>query len=181
MLRVLFALLLLLAFWAALLISLKPTPPPWLAKLLPGALAAVQSARSITAKPVASRYFDVRNSSKASDAQLGFVIRTLEADYEAIHQLLGLPPTDRIPVLVSDGQGTAVTDGTRLNVFYDNGVLDITYAPFFLALQSGGEQIKLSGDLFYVILVVIFAAALAVSVVLLRRMRVAAVLRLGEQ
>jgi hypothetical protein len=38
---------------------------------------------------VESCYFDVRNNSDASDAQVRGVVRTLETDYEAIAQLVG--------------------------------------------------------------------------------------------
>ncbi len=115
---------------------------------MPGAFHLVQSVRAIGAEKVDSRYFDVRNNSDASQTQVDFMVRTLEADYEAINAFLGATSQSRIPVLLTNGSGPALADGVQLNVFYDRGVINLDSAPFFLVLLGYGKPITTERDLF---------------------------------
>lgn len=139
--RIIIALVVLVVFWAAIGYTFWP-------ELMPGLLRTVQSARSIGAQEVESRYFDVRNNSDASDAQVRGVVRTLETDYKAILEFVGRSPGDPIPVLITNGVGPALADGFRLNVFYDNGLLNLDTAPFFLVFFSHGEGFGLDVNFF---------------------------------
>ncbi len=138
--RALLALIILLAFWGAIAYTLWP-------QLLPGLFGTVQAVRGIGAETIDSRYFNVRNNSDASKAQIGFVIKTLETQYEAIRELLGVSTDERISVLITNGSGPALAEGRQLNVFYDNGILNIDTAPFFLALLSNGGSVRLNENL----------------------------------
>jgi hypothetical protein len=139
--RSLIALAVFLAFLGAVAYTTWP-------QLVPGAFHLVQSVRAIGAEKVESRYFDVRNNSDASQAQVDFMVRTLEADYEAINAFLGTPGQDRIAVLLTNGSGPALADGVQLNVFYDRGVINLDSAPFFLVLLSEGKPVTPDRDLF---------------------------------
>jgi hypothetical protein len=139
--RTVIALIVLLVFWGAIGYTLWP-------ELVPGLLRTVQSVRGIGAEEAESRYLDVRNNSDASDAQVRGVIRTLEIDYEAVLEFLGRSPGDPIPVLITNGYGPAMADGLRLNIFYDNGVLNLDTAPFFLVFLSQGEEFGFDTDFF---------------------------------
>jgi len=139
--RTVVALVVLLVFWGAIGYTLWP-------ELMPGLLRAAQSVRGIGAQEVESLYFEVGNNSDASDAQVRGVVRTLEADYEAILEFLGRAPGDPIPVLITNGAGPSMADGSRLNVFYDNGVLNLDTAPFFLVFLSQGEEFGFEVDFF---------------------------------
>jgi len=139
--RTLIALAVFLAFLGAVAYTTWP-------QLVPGVFHLVQSVRAIGAEKVESRYFDVRNNSDASQAQVDFMVRTLEADYEAINAFLGSPGQGRIPVLLTNGSGPALADGTQLNVFYDRGVINLDSAPFFLVLLGDGKPVTPDRDLF---------------------------------
>jgi hypothetical protein len=139
--RTLIALAIFLAFLGAVAYTTWP-------QLVPGAFHLVQSVRAIGAEKVESRYFDVRNNSDASQTQVDFMVRTLEADYEAINAFLGAPGQSRIPVLLTNGSGPALADGVQLNVFYDRGVIDLDSAPFFLVLLGDGQPVTPDRDLF---------------------------------
>ncbi len=139
--RTLIALAVFLAFLGAVVYTSWP-------QLVPGIFHLVQSVRAIGAEKVESRYFDVRNNSDASQTQVDFMVRTLEADYEAINAFLGAPSQGRIPVLLTNGSGPALADGVQLNVFYDRGVINLDSAPFFLVLLGDGQPVTTDRDLF---------------------------------
>jgi hypothetical protein len=130
--RTAIAVAVLLAFWGAVAYTFWP-------EILPALLRAVGSIRGAGAKEVASAYFEVRDNSTADEAQARRAIDRLEADYAAIHEFLGRQPGYRVPVLIANGPGPALTDGVRLNLFYDRGSIDLSTAPFFLVLLSEGE------------------------------------------
>ena len=140
-LRTLIALVVLFLFWGAVVYTFWPE---W----MPHLLGVVQSVRGIGAESFESTYFDVRNSSGASAAQVREAVRLLETDYQAILEFLQLAPGDPISVLITDGYGPALAEGYRLNLFYGNGVLDLDTAPFFLAFLSQGRPFDLKVDLF---------------------------------
>jgi hypothetical protein len=125
--RTIIALVVLLIFWSAVGYTFWPD-------LMPGLLWTVQSARSIGADTVASQYFEIRNNSDASDAQVNYILKTLEADYQAVLELLNHLPGEPIPVVLTNGQGPAIFDGAQFNIFYDNGVINLDTAPFFMPL-----------------------------------------------
>ena len=131
-LRTIIALVVLLAFWGATAYAFWP-------EILPALLRTVQSVRGIGAEEVESAHFEVRDNSSASEAQVRRAVERLEADYAAIHHFLGRQPEYRVPVLITDGRGPALTDGLRLNLFYDRGRTDLSTAPVFLVLLSEGE------------------------------------------
>jgi hypothetical protein len=126
------ALAVVLVFWGALGYTFWP-------ELLPGLLRAVQSLRGIGAREVESTYFEVRNGSSAGEEEVRAAVRELDGDYAAIERFLGRRPAYRIPALITNGSGPALTDGLRLNLFYDGGTIDLSTAPFFLVLLSEGE------------------------------------------
>ncbi len=140
--RTLIALAVFLAFLGAVAYTSWP-------QIVPGAFHLVQSVRAIGAEKVESRYFDVSNNSDAGQTQVNFMVRTLEADYEAIDAFLGpMGGQNRIPVLLTNGSGPALADGIQLNVFYDRGVINVDSAPFFLVLLGDGKPVTLDRDLF---------------------------------
>jgi hypothetical protein len=51
-------------------------------------------------------------------------------------------------VLFTNGPGVAVADEKGLNIFYDNGVMNVDTAPFFLALIVGGRSFSMDSSLF---------------------------------
>ena len=128
----LIAALFLLVFFGAIGYTFWP-------ELMPALFRSVQTVRTLNAEQMASQYFDVRNGSQASEAQVSGVVKTLEQDYAAITEFLGIETGARIPLLFTDGPGPALADGAALNVFYDNGVMNIDTAPFFLALLADGK------------------------------------------
>ena len=130
----------LLLFFSALGFNFLPA-------LVPSVLHSVQTVRTIGAEQVASGPFDVRNSSGASVAQIAGILHTLEQDLVAINSFTAITPTNQIPVLITDGIGPALADGTGLNIFYDNGVLNLDTAPFFLVLLADGKGIDFGGNL----------------------------------
>jgi len=140
-LRVLIAGTVLLAFLGLVGYSFWP-------ELAVSLFGAVQSMRGIGAEEFESQYFEVRNNSDASDAQVRGVVATLENDYQAIAEYLGRSPSDPIPVLITNGQGMALIDGDRLNVFYDQGVLDLNSAPFFLVFLMEDRRLEADTNIF---------------------------------
>jgi hypothetical protein len=131
--RTILALMVLLIFWGAIGYTFWP-------ELMPSLLRTVQSVRSIGADTIGSRYFEIRNNSDASQAQVNHIIRTLETDFQAVLDLLGRQPGEPIPVVLTNGQGPAIFDGVQYNIFYDNGVIDIDTAPFFMTLAVDGKS-----------------------------------------
>jgi hypothetical protein len=99
----------------------------------------VQSARGLGAQQVGSRYFHVRNRSSADQARVRTAVQTLEADYEAIQAYLGNSSGYPVPVLITDGPGPSLTDGTRLDLFYDGQAIDLGPAPLFLVMLWEGD------------------------------------------
>lgn len=134
------ALLLLGIFWAAIGYTFWP-------QLMPALFRSVQTVRTLGAETVTDPYFDVRNASRASDAQVSGLLRSLGASYAAITTFLGIDPPPRISILITDGGGPAIADGVQLNVFYDNGVMNVDTAPFFLVLLADGQGVDLAGSL----------------------------------
>lgn len=141
LLRTLLALAVLLAFFGAVGYTFWP-------QLMPALLGLVGKAQSLGAETVESKYFEVRNNSQASQPQLKTAIRTLEADYEAIVRYTGQQPENPIPVLFTDGQGMTFAEGNQLTVYYDNGVIDLSSAPFFLVFLTSGNSFLSEGNLF---------------------------------
>jgi hypothetical protein len=123
---------LLVAFWGAIGYTFWP-------EIVPGLLRVVQSARGLGAQEIESRYFYVRDRSSADQARIRTAVQTLEADYEAIQAYLGGSSGYPIPVLITDGPGPSLTDGTRLDLFYDGQAIDLGPAPFFLVLLWEGD------------------------------------------
>ena len=136
----LIAVLFLLVFFGAIGYTFWP-------ELMPALFRSVQTVRTLNAEQMASQYFDVRNGSQASEAQVSGVVKTLEQDYGAITDFLGIEADARIPLLFTDGPGPALADGAALNVFYDNGVMNIDTAPFFLALLADGKGFAIDKNL----------------------------------
>jgi len=59
---------------------------------------------------------------------------------------LGREPEDPIPVLLTDGNAPAYADRSTLYVFYDQGIISLDTAPFFLAYVVAGPP---SGSLLF--------------------------------
>ncbi len=137
--RVVLAALALLFFWSAIGYGFWP-------ELAPRLLLWVQPLRGIGAGEVESQYFEVRNKSSASDRQVQRMIERLEQDYVALTAFLGREPERRIPVLLTDGNAPAYADRGTLYVFYDQGVISLDTAPFFMAVVIAGPP---SGFLFF--------------------------------
>ena len=129
--RTAIALTLLVAFWAGLAYTFWP-------ELAPALLRLVQSARGVGATQIESTYLEVRNNSSAGETEVREAVARLDADVEAIQAYLGRETDYRIPVLIADGTGPALTDGLRLTVLHDDGVIDLSTAPFLLVLLSEG-------------------------------------------
>jgi len=149
--RVILATLALLLFWSAIGYGFVPEFAP---RLL-GLLRLAQPLRSIGAEKVESQYFDVRNKSAASDRQIGRMVEQLEQDYVTLTAFLGREPEERIPVLLTDGSAPAYADQGTLYVFYDQGVISLETAPFFLAALVAGPS---SGSLFFDLGLSLYAA-----------------------
>jgi len=141
LLRTLLALVVLLAFLGAVGYTFWP-------QLLPIYLGLVGKTQSIGAETIESKYFEVRNNSRASQPQLKMAIRTLEADYEAIVQFTGQRPENPITVLFTDGEGMAFAEGDQLTVYYNNGIIELGSAPFFLVFLTSGRLFLTEGNLF---------------------------------
>jgi len=134
--RTVIAIIALLAFWSGIGYGFWPE----LAPRLLGLLRLAQPLRTIGAEEVESQYFDVRNNSDASDRQVGRMVEQLEQDYVALTAFLGREPEDPIPVLLTDGNAPAYADRGTLYVFYDQGVISLDTAPFFLASVVAGPS-----------------------------------------
>ena len=76
------------------------------------------------------------------------VVAQLDADYAALQSVVGASPTVRIPVLIADGTGPALTDGRQLIVAHDDGTVDLSSAPYLLVLLSEGDLDLPELDLF---------------------------------
>ncbi len=131
----------LLLFWGMLARSFWP-------ELASSVLRAVQSVRGAGAVEVESRYLDVRNNSSAETELIRQVVAQLDANYAALQAEVGALPTVRIPVLVADGTGPALTDGRQLIVAHDDGNVDLSSAPYLLVLLSEGDLDLPELDLF---------------------------------
>jgi hypothetical protein len=129
--RTAIAVAVLLGFWAALGYTYWP-------EISVALLRVVQSARSVGATEVESTCFSVQDGSSADEALVRKVIAQLEADHAAIQGFVRNETGYRVPVLIADGQGPAWTDGVRLNLYHDQGVIDLSTAPFFLVLLREG-------------------------------------------
>jgi len=127
-------------FFGALLYDYWPS-------LVPAVLRLFNSARSVGATTTESRYFEVHNNSDASEGQVGLVMKTLEKQYEAISAYTRSKPAARLPVLVVNGRGPAVIDGSQLVINYDNGQMDIDLAPFFLVIMVQQIEINTAGEI----------------------------------
>jgi hypothetical protein len=132
--RAALAALALLLFWSAIGYGFWPE----LAPRLLGLLRLAQPVRGIGADEVESQYFEVRNNSNASDRQVQRMVERLEQDYVALTAFLGREPQGPIPVLLTDGSAPAYVERSTLYVFYDQGVISLETAPFFLAYAIAG-------------------------------------------
>lgn len=131
----------LILFWGMLAGSFWP-------EIASCVLRAVQSVRGAGAVRVESRYLDVRNNSSAEAEWVCQVVAQLDADYAALQAVVGASPTVRIPVLIADGRGPALTDGRQLIVAYNGGTVDLSSAPYLLVLLSEGDLDLPELDLF---------------------------------
>jgi len=144
----LLAALALLLFWSAIGYGFLP-------ELAPRLLFWVQPLRGIGAEQVESQYFDVRNKSAANDRQVQRMVEQLEQEYVALTAFLGRTPKERLPVLLTDGSVPAYADQGTLYVFYDQGVIMLETAPFFLAALIAGPP---SGSLLFDLGLSLYAA-----------------------
>ncbi len=150
----------LLLFWGALARSLWPEFAPILLRML----GAVHGA-SAGAETIETERLVVRVASRAAEPAVREAIARLEADLAAIEGVVGPHPAPaasgggdplpsrasvvRIPVTVVDGAGPALSDGRGLTLFHDGGRIDLSTAPFFLALLREGA-LSMSGLRFFV-------------------------------
>jgi hypothetical protein len=139
LLRTGLAALALLLFWSGIGYGLWPDFAPRL-------LRWVQPLRGVGAEEVESQYFDVRNNTSASDRQVLRLVERLEQDYVTLAAFLRREPEGTIPVLLTNGNAPAYADRGTLYVFYDDGVISLDTAPFFLASLIAGPS---SGSLFF--------------------------------
>ena len=137
--RTALAALALLLFWSGIGYGLVPDFAPRL-------LRWVQPLRGVGAEEVESQYFDVRNNTAASDRQVLRLVERLEQDYVTLAAFLRREPEGPIPVLLTNGNAPAYADRGTLYVFYDDGVISLDTAPFFLASLIAGPS---SGSLFF--------------------------------
>jgi hypothetical protein len=137
------AIVALLLFWAALARSLWP-------EFAPALLRIVQMGRGVDAAVLQTEHMTVRNASRIDEAALHDVLTRLEADYAAIEAAArdqagaGEGMATRVSVMVADGAGPALSDGAGLSLFHDGGRIDLSTAPFFLALLREGT-LSMSG------------------------------------
>ncbi len=139
--RTAIALGLLALFWGALARTFWP-------EVLTSILALIQSARGVGAAAVESAYLDVGNRSSAEAALVRQVVDQLDADCAAIEAFLGREAERRVPVLIVEGHGPALTDGVRLTVFHHDGAVDLSSAPYWLVLLSEGDLSLPGSNLF---------------------------------
>jgi hypothetical protein len=126
--------LILFLFWGALALEFWPD-------FTSTALRLINTARSVGSTPVSSRYFEVKNNSNASEGQVVRVMNGLEKQYEKITAYTRVTPPEKLPVLVVNGQGPTLMDGSELVISYDNGLMDTDLAPLFLVLMVEDIQI----------------------------------------
>lgn len=137
------AIVVLLLFWTALARSLWP-------EFAPALLRIVQMGRGADAAVLQTEHLTVRNASRIDEATLHDVLARLEADYAAIEAAAGDQAGaeegmgTRVAVMVADGAGPALSDGAGLSLFNDGGRIDLSTAPFFLALLREGP-LSMSG------------------------------------
>lgn len=115
----------LVIFFSALLVE-------YWSELVPGFLRLFNATRTLGAETVESENFDVRNNSRASQAQVSGMVRELERQYTAISAYTGQAPPEKLQVLVVDGQGYSLMDGEQVVINYANGRFDTDLAPLFL-------------------------------------------------
>ena len=127
-------------FWGAIIYEYWP-------ELVSAAMRLFNSARTVGAESVQSQYFEVLNNSNASDAQVRRVMSTLETQYQAIIQYLEITPEEKLPVLIVNGRGPAMMDGSQLLVNYENGRMDIDLAPLYLVLLVEEMPLNMSDGL----------------------------------
>ncbi|MBN1640461.1 MAG: hypothetical protein JXA09_04430 [Anaerolineae bacterium] len=130
--RALLAGLVVLVFWAGLARTLEPPYAP----TLPHVWGATKQAG---AQDVPSAHLEVRNCSSADPALVEEVVARLEDDRRAIVSYLGREMSYRVPVLIVDGSGPALTDGLQLIVYHDEGSVDLATAPVLLAALGEGS------------------------------------------
>lgn len=141
--RTVAAIAVLLLFWAGLARSLWP-------EFAPALLRIAQMAQGADAAVLQTEHMTVRNASRIDEATLHDVMVRLEADYAAIEAAArdqagaGEGTGTRVSVMVADGAGPALSDGVGLSLFNDGGRVDLSTAPFFLALLREGT-LSMSG------------------------------------
>jgi len=135
--RIIVSGIVLLAFWGILLYDYWP-------ELVPAALRMVNSARSVGAVEMESKYFQVMNNSHATRSQVKTVVTAMEKQYEAISQYTKMAPSDRIAVLIVNGEGPAMIDGAQIVLNYDNGKMDTSLVPLYLVVMIENIRIDLT-------------------------------------
>jgi putative ABC transport system permease protein len=103
----------------------------------------------------------------------------LRATGLSVGQLIGLLTTEQLSLIgvgITLGTGLGAGAGWMFTRFLQVSIIARESVPPFLIVTPWSTVFQL-----YVILVIVFLVALSVSVTLLRRMQVSAVLRLGEQ
>lgn len=130
----------LVLFWGAIVYEYWP-------ELVSTAMRLFNSARSVGAETVQSQYFEVRNNSNASDPQVRRVVSTLETQYQAIIEYLEITPEEKLPVLIVNGRGPAMMDGSQLLINYENGRMEIDLAPLYLVLLAEEMPLNMSDGL----------------------------------
>lgn len=123
--RVILSGMVLVLFFGALLAEYWPD-------LVPLALRIFNSARSVGAQRVESAYFEVLNNSNASASQVADAVQVMENQYSAIVAFTGRQPSGKFPVLITNGQSPAMTDGRQIMLNYHDGSLDINLVPMYL-------------------------------------------------
>jgi hypothetical protein len=138
--RILISCFILTAFFGAIISD-------YWSELLPGVMYLFNSARSVGAETVESQVFAVRNSSNATQAQVVAVVHTLENQFTAISRYVKMAPTEKLPLLIVNGRGPAMMDGTELVINYSDGVMDTDLAPLFLVLMIEEQPLNMDGGL----------------------------------
>jgi hypothetical protein len=138
--HVLIAGLILAVFWGALLHDYWPA-------VLSAALRVFNNARSVGAETLENPYFEVRNNSYASEEQVREVLKKLEQQYQIISAYTQTRPTQKIQVLMVNGSGPALVDGSQIVISYDNGLTDYDLVPLFLAVMVQDIPINPAGGL----------------------------------
>jgi hypothetical protein len=131
-LRTALAVTVVLVFWVALARA-------YWSELAPALLQLFGAARQVGADVVPSVSLEVRNRSTAPAAVVREVVQQLERHRQALAPYLERETSYRVPVLIADGSGPALTDGVRLLVFYDRGRVDLATAPALLVALGEGS------------------------------------------